>query len=113
MVRRLKVTNIAPWDRKVRHLAGKGMTTSIIANQTGLTPGQVQHRLKVWGVQITSYRTGKSKEGFKVLSLASNTIGTAAELARRIGDVAYTRRVVRRYQRELDRSTKALARAKA
>lgn len=113
MAQHLKVTNFAVWDRKVRHLAGKGMATDIIANQTGLTPGQVHYRLKVWGVRISNYRTGKSKEGFKVLSVANNTIGTAKELANRIGDLAYTRRVARRYQRELDRSTKALARAKA
>jgi hypothetical protein len=51
-------------------LGSLGMTTDAIAAATGLTPSQVNYRLRIAGVKRADYRRGTSVLAVKVISMA-------------------------------------------
>lgn len=49
-----------PETKHARTLADIGMSMRVICQETGLTPGQVQYRLKRGGLNLTNYRQKKN-----------------------------------------------------
>lgn len=47
-----------PKTRHARTLCDVGMSINLISKETGLTPGQIQYRLKMAGKRVSDYRNG-------------------------------------------------------
>lgn len=59
-----------PSDFEVLILGSLGLSTTYISGVTGLTPGQVEYRLRLGGIKRSEYRNGRSKTAHSAMRLA-------------------------------------------
>lgn len=80
--RRLDLLNDSK-DQDVFILGNLGWTGEAIAHKTGLTEGQVNYRLKAWGISRMDYRRGEG-----VAKLAFNALKDSTFIREPLGKIA-------------------------
>lgn len=62
-------------DFRAALLGSMGFSADHIQRKTGLTPCQVQYRLRKAGVRLTDYRDGTSSSARQIMIIAEDTVG--------------------------------------